>query len=145
MDPVPRLSLKAQPDIPEGRADAFFPVVRDDYVFLPEPRPDRPDSFPDSAGQFRTVPGQSGQPFRTANRTASDMNRTDRTAGGARMSKFNRTGRTGRTAPDSAGQRRTAPDITGQLRTVMDSAGPKQHFQALRLSNLIGNTPIIIL
>ena len=61
------------------------------------------------------------------------------------MSKFNRTGRTAPDRPDSAGQRRTVPDITGQRWTVMDSAGLKRHFQALRLSKLIGKTPIIIL
>ena len=34
MDPVPRLSFGAQPDILEGRADAIFPVVRDEIVTL---------------------------------------------------------------------------------------------------------------
>ena len=37
MDPVPRLSFGAQPDILEGRADAIFPVVRDDFVTLRAP------------------------------------------------------------------------------------------------------------
>ena len=37
MDPVPRLSFGAQPDILEGRADAVGPVVRDDFVTLRAP------------------------------------------------------------------------------------------------------------
>ena len=55
MDPVPRLSLGAQPDILEGRADAIFPVVRDDFVTLRAPflvlrgQRERDGSFPTSS------------------------------------------------------------------------------------------------